>query len=112
MSKKGMRMEGMVSLMAERIRAGAPVAAGRLDRGPMRCRRISPQAGRALEILGHAIEYLTDEYVHRGGSFIQCEGEVEAVQLLIGINRQIYFDCPEVPPLGSWWRWLLRLNAA
>jgi hypothetical protein len=29
-----------------------------------RTRRISPEAGRALEILGHAIEYLIDEYVH------------------------------------------------
>ena len=28
-----------------------------------RRRRISPQAGHALEILGHAIEYLTDEFV-------------------------------------------------
>ena len=26
-----------------------------------RKRRISPQAGRALEILGHSIEYLVDE---------------------------------------------------
>jgi len=30
-------------------------------------RRITPEAGHALEILGHAIEYLTDELVHCGG---------------------------------------------
>ncbi len=35
--------------------------------GVRRRRRISPQAGHALEILGHAIEYLADEYVHQAG---------------------------------------------
>lgn len=95
-----------------RMRAGAPVAAGRFDRGPIKRRRISPQAGRALEILGHAIEYLTDEYVHSGGAFSARAAEVEAVQLLIGINREIYFDCPEVPTLGERCRSLLRLTAA
>ncbi len=29
-----------------------------------RRRRVTPEAGHALEILGHAIEYLADEYVH------------------------------------------------
>ena len=96
----------------ERIRAVAPVPAGRYDRGPMRRRRISAETGRALEILGHAIEYLTDEYVHRGGSFSAHNGEVEAVQLLMGINRVIYFDCPEVPTLGDRCRSLLRLRTA
>jgi hypothetical protein len=26
---------------------------------------------------------------------------VEAVQLLMGINRQIYFECPVVPSFGE-----------
>ncbi len=30
-------------------------------------RRTTPEAGFALEILGHAIEYLADEYVHEAG---------------------------------------------
>ena len=30
-------------------------------------RRIAPRAGFALETLGHAIEYLADEYVHEFG---------------------------------------------
>ena len=34
-----------------------------------RRRRINPEAGHALEILAHAIEYVTDEYVHEAGSF-------------------------------------------
>jgi hypothetical protein len=106
-------MERMAVLSTtERMRARVPVPAGRLDRGPIRRRRIPQQAGRALEILGHAIEYLTDEYVHRGGSFSVQAGEAEAVRLLMGINRQIYFDCPEAPTIADRCRSLLRLRAA
>jgi hypothetical protein len=68
---------------------------------PLRRRRISPQAGRALEILGHAIEYLTDEYVHRGTSFSADDPEVNAIGLLMSLNRQIYFECPVVPTVGE-----------
>jgi len=64
-------------------------------------RSISPRAGHALEILGHAIEYLTDEFVHEGGSFSSDNGQLQAVQLLMAVNRQIYYECPEVPPIGK-----------
>ena len=43
-------------------------------------RRITPQAGRALEKLGHAIEYLTDEFVHRGGEVSSSNGALQAVK--------------------------------
>ncbi len=106
-------MERMAAFSTEdRMPRGAPVPAGRFDRGPLRRRRISPNAGRALEMLGHAIQYLTDEYVHRGGSFSARNGEVAAVQLLMEINRQIYFDCPAVPTIADRCRSLLRLRAA
>ncbi len=62
-----------------------------------RRRRISPEAGRALEILGHAIEYLTDEFVHEGGLLSLHNERLEAVRLLMERNRQIYFACPEIP---------------
>jgi hypothetical protein len=75
-------------------------------------RRIEPQAGRALEILGHAIEYLSDEFVHAGGSLSAHDAQVEAVQLLMAVNRQIYFACPEVPTMGERWRALLRKTAS
>jgi hypothetical protein len=64
-------------------------------------RRISPQAGRALEILGHAIDYITDEYVHHGGQFRSGDPELQAVQLLTAANRAIYFECPQVPTFGQ-----------
>ncbi len=67
-----------------------------LGRGGLRRRCISPEAGRALEILGHAIEYLADEFIHSGESVSAHNPQVEAVQLLMGINRQIYLACPEV----------------
>jgi hypothetical protein len=77
-----------------------------------RRRRISPQAGRALEILGHAIEYLTDEFIHAGRSFSASDGQLEAVQLLMAVNREIYFECPEVLSFGERFLSLLHLRAA
>jgi hypothetical protein len=74
--------------------------------------RITPQAGRALEILGHAIEYLTDEYVHRNIEFSASNGELQAVQLLMALNRQVYFECPVVPTFGERCRALLPFHSA
>ena len=64
-----------------------------------RRRSISPSAGRALEILSHAIEYLTDEFIYAGGSLSSNSPQLQAVQLLMAVNREIYMDCPEVPTL-------------
>jgi hypothetical protein len=77
-----------------------------------RRRRISPQAGRALEILAHAIEYLTDQFVHQGLAFSSKDEQMEAVRLLMALNRQVYCECPEVPSLSERCRALLRLHAA
>lgn len=71
-------------------------------------RHITPQAGRALEILGHAIEYLADEFAHEGGPLSARDGRVQAVQLLMALNRQVYFECPEAPTSGERWRSFLR----
>ena len=71
-----------------------------------RSRRISPQAGHALEKLGHAIDYLTDEYIHEGGAFNRNDPQLQAVQMLMAINRDIYLACPEAPTLGDrWYAW-------
>lgn len=75
-------------------------------------RRISPETGHALEILGHAIEYLTDEYVHRNGTLSANDPEFGAVQLLMALNRQIYFECPVAPTLVDRFRKMLHLRAA
>jgi hypothetical protein len=65
-------------------------------------RRTTPEAGFALEVLGHAIEYLTDEYVHEGGilsSIDSPDPRVEALRLLMAANREVYYACPLVPSL-------------
>jgi hypothetical protein len=77
-----------------------------------RPRRTTPQAGRALEILGHAIEYLTDEFVHQGTLISPGNPQLDAVQLLMAVNRQIYFECPEVPTLRQRFRAAFHLHAA
>jgi len=72
-----------------------------------RRRRISPHAGRALEILGHAIDYLGDQYIHSYGPFPPAAGDVQAWELLKALNRQIYFACPVVPTWGERLRFLI-----
>ncbi len=61
-------------------------------------RRPSPQQGRALEILGHAIEYLLDRYVLPTSE--GCEvADVDAAQLMMRLNLEIFRECPEFVPL-------------
>jgi hypothetical protein len=89
--------------------SSAPVISNNKVRGNHK-RRISPEAGRALELLGHAIEYLTDELVYEGGRLSAHNGQLEAIRLLMACNRTIYFSCPETPGLGEQWRTFLRAH--
>jgi hypothetical protein len=75
-------------------------------------RRISLQAGHALEILGHAIDYLIDQGEADGNVLDMKGGRDEAIRLLMAINRQIYFECPEVPTLVKRLHSLLRFLGA
>jgi hypothetical protein len=80
-----------------------------------RRRLISKEAGRAIEMLGHAIEYLADEFA------LDCVSEtararqgthprIAAIELLMERNREIYFSCPEAPSCASRFRSFLGLN--
>jgi hypothetical protein len=65
-----------------------------------RRRQISPSTGKALEILGHAIEYLADEVAHEAGTLGLLEPEdprFESIQILMAANRTLYYGCPVVP---------------
>ena len=66
-------------------------------------RKTSPQQGRALEVLGHAIEYLVDSRL-----FDQWESaaDAEAVHLLMACSRSVFADGKEVFP------WHLRVQRA
>jgi hypothetical protein len=77
-----------------------------------RRRYITPQAGRALELLAHSIEYLTDEFAREGLAFSSRNEQLDAVHILMALNRQVYFECPEVPSFGDRCRALLHSRPA
>ncbi len=69
-----------------------------------RPRKLSPENGRAIEMLAHAIEYLADEFsvecMNSGVKGSSAElPEMKAIELMKELNRQIYLGCPELPPL-------------
>jgi hypothetical protein len=79
-------------------------------------RQLSQESGRALEILGHAIEYLADEYsvdTADKGPLGSADPRVEAIQVLKALNRAIYYSGAEIQPvLRRWRRWFFGLRAA
>lgn len=90
--------------MSTAINVGTQViAAHRTDEetDERRSRQITPEAGRALEILGHAIEYLTDEYMQEGKVLSAVDPQMRAIRLLMELNREVYFECPVVPTLAE-----------
>lgn len=59
-------------------------------------RRPSPQQGRALELLGHAVEYLVDSRLY----FAETDlNDQLAVQTLMRLNREVFAECAEVVPM-------------
>lgn len=58
-------------------------------------RRTTPQQGRALEILGHAIEYLVDSRLFDQW---QTPADAAAVHLLMERSRAVFADCAEIVP--------------
>ena len=78
-------------------------------------RQLSRESSRALEILGHAIEYLADEYAvdtADKGPLGSADPRVEAIQVLKALNRAVYYSGAVVPPLfGRWRRWFSGLRA-
>lgn len=63
----------------------------------IRRRYITADAGHALEILSHAIDHLTDELLHEGKRISAHNPQAEAIQMLMALNRQIYYECPIMP---------------
>jgi hypothetical protein len=73
--------------------------------------------GRAIEMLGHAIDYLADEFAldcmqEKGQRVAGVHPRMAAIALLMERNREIYFSCPEVPTTRERLkRWLRRRKA-
>ena len=97
-------------------RAGCMLAASRGRQTVELRRRISPVAGRAIGMLGHAIEYLADEFAlecrTRDASSARKHGCVQAIELLMARNREIYLSCPVVPSMAERLRAFLHLQRA
>ena len=75
-------------------------------------RALSRESARGLEILGHAIEYLADEYaldLADKGPLGNADPRIAAIQTLKSLNRAIYFSGAEVQPVWQRIRqWFLR----
>ena len=65
-----------------------------------RLRRPTAAQGRAIEILGHAIEYLVDSRLACWEEF-SSPAIQEAIQLLSRANREVFAAAPEVKPAGG-----------
>jgi hypothetical protein len=79
-----------------------------------RRRRVSREAGRAIEMLGHAIDYLADEFAldSMTGATTPRHGmhpRIAAIELLKDRNREIFLSCPQIPTIGERFGMLLRL---
>ena len=61
-------------------------------------RRGSLEQGRALETLGHAVEYLVDSRMFQVEDSSQRDHQ-EAVQILMRMSRAVFAECPEVVSL-------------
>jgi hypothetical protein len=99
----------LVSLSIPRSAEGRSSAAVRSQRP----RQVSSEAGRAIEMLGHAIEYLSDEFALNCmdrilGTEPGLHPRLRAIELLKKLNREIYLSCPEAPTmkerLQAWMR--------
>lgn len=66
-------------------------------------RRPNLLQGRALETLGHAIEYLVDTHIAGGAHLVTDAGDPdqEAAQILMRLNRAVFAECEEIKPLST-----------
>jgi hypothetical protein len=62
-------------------------------------RQPTPEQGRALEKLAHAIEYLIDSRLY-APSRLPVEANEQASQLLMRLSRELFSECPEFVPAG------------
>jgi len=73
-------------------------------------RQPSMSQGQALEKLGRAIEYLYDSRVYRNADGVLTPDDVEAVQALMRLSREVFVQCREVSPSRSGLKlWLSKI---
>jgi hypothetical protein len=71
-------------------------------------RRPDPYQGRALEKLGHAIEYLVDSRM-AWNDRRTTRADAEAVDMLMGLSRCVFSECEEILPVSQRIKgWMMR----
>jgi hypothetical protein len=63
-------------------------------------RRPTVIQGHALEVLGHAIEYLVDSRMHRDKG-ISSQADSVAEQVLMRLSREVFAECAKVVPAAT-----------
>jgi hypothetical protein len=58
-------------------------------------RRTTPTQGRALEILGHAVEYLADSRLYEES---ETASDGAAIRTLMSCSRQVFAECSPIQP--------------
>ena len=71
------------------------------ERGVQVRRVISEDTERALEILSHSVDYLTEDSIYEGEQFRLADPRVQAALLLMQKSQEIYLACPEARSLGQ-----------
>lgn len=71
-------------------------------------RRPTMSQGRALETLGHAIEYLIDSRLY-GCADGSSKADGEAEQIMMRLSREVFTECREVVPATGLGPWMSRL---
>ena len=75
-------------------------------------RRGSREQGRALEALGHAVEYLVDSRLFTLDE-AGLQSDSEAIQIMMRLSRAVFAECPEVISLRKRVRmWLVERLAS
>ena len=75
-----------------------PMPAANKPARPAVLRRGNREQGRALEALGHAIEYLVDSRMF-GVRDAGRRAEAQAIQILMLASRSVFEECAEVVPI-------------
>lgn len=101
------------SMLPDFSMSAQPTRPGSRRGAPVR-RRANPQQGRALETVGHGIEYLVDSRLFLT-SGLDDRAEQEAIQIMMRASRAVFADCAEIVPLrrqlGQWFEKRLPWNA-
>jgi len=64
-------------------------------------RRPTADQGRALEMLGHAIDYMVDSRMSSDETDSNPFADQDAIRLLSWCSRELYASCAEAPPVAT-----------